>query len=239
MFYDPVYFMFLIPGLILAGIASLLVKTTFSRYARVRSYSGMTGAQAAERMLRANGVFDVRVEQTQGFLSDHYDPTRKVLRLSPDVYGSNSLSAVGVACHEAGHALQHAAAYAPLTLRTLLVPATNFASMFAFYVFFAGLLFNSQSLVYIGCALFAVGFLFAVVTLPVEWDASTRQTTPGDNRHRLARPGTAGRARAQCGFPDLSGRRGQFAFNPAVLPVSCRLDRRRAQQRLTGEHTHV
>ena len=174
MFIDPVYLMFLLPGLILAAIASMLVKTTFSRYARVRAYSGMTGAQAAERMLRANGVFDVQVEQTQGFLSDHYDPTRKVLRLSPDVYGSNSLSAVGVACHEAGHALQHAAAYAPLTLRTLLVPATNFASMFAFYVFFAGLLFNSQSLVYIGCALFAVGFLFAVVTLPVEWDASAR-----------------------------------------------------------------
>ena len=174
MFIDPVYLMFLLPGLILAAVASMLVKTTFSRYARVRAYSGMTGAQAAERMLRANGVFDVQVEQTQGFLSDHYDPTRKVLRLSPDVYGSNSLSAVGVACHEAGHALQHAAAYAPLTLRTLLVPATNFASMFAFYVFFAGLLFNSQSLVYIGCALFAVGFLFAVVTLPVEWDASAR-----------------------------------------------------------------
>ncbi|HRR33581.1 MAG TPA: zinc metallopeptidase [Kiritimatiellia bacterium] len=174
MLYDPVYFMFLIPGLILAGIASLLVKTTFSRYSRVRAYSGMTGAQAAERMLRANGVFDVRVEQTQGFLSDHYDPTHKVLRLSPDVYGSNSLSAVGVACHEAGHALQHAAEYAPLTLRTALVPVTNFSSMFAFYVFFAGLMFGVQSLVYVGCALFAAAFLFAVVTLPVEWDASAR-----------------------------------------------------------------
>ena len=174
MFYDPVYFMFLIPGLILAGIASLLVKTTFSRYARVRSYSGMTGAQAAERMLRANGVFDVRVEQTQGFLSDHYDPTHKALRLSPDVYGSNSLSAVGVACHEAGHALQHAAEYAPLKVRTALVPVTNFSSMFAFYVFGAGLLFRMQPLIYVGCALFAVAFLFAVITLPVEWDASAR-----------------------------------------------------------------
>ncbi|MDD4174091.1 MAG: zinc metallopeptidase, partial [Kiritimatiellae bacterium] len=128
MFYDPVYFMFLIPGLILAGLASLLVKVTFSRYSKVRSYSGMTGAQAAERMLRANGVFDVRVEQTQGFLSDHYDPTQKALRLSPGVYGSNSLSAVGVACHEAGHALQHAAEYAPLKVRTALVPVTNFSS---------------------------------------------------------------------------------------------------------------
>jgi len=174
MFYDPVYFMFLITVLILAGIASLLVNTTFSRYARVRSYSGMTGAQAAERMLRANGVFDVRVEQTQGFLSDHYDPTQKAVRRSPGVYGSNSLSAVGVACHEAGHALQHAAEYAPLKVRTALVPVTNFSSMFAFYVFGAGLLFRMQPLIYVGCALFAVAFLFAVITLPVEWDASAR-----------------------------------------------------------------
>jgi Zn-dependent membrane protease YugP len=174
MFYDPVYFLFLVPGLILAGLASLLVKTTFSRYSRVRAYSGMTGAQAAERMMRSNGVFDVRVEAVQGFLSDHYDPAHKVLRLSPDVYGSNSLAAVGVACHEAGHALQHAADYAPLTIRTVLVPVTNFSSMFAFYVFAAGLLFNAQPMVYAGCALFAVAFLFAVVTLPVEWDASAR-----------------------------------------------------------------
>jgi Zn-dependent membrane protease YugP len=174
MFYDPVYFLFLIPGLILAGIASLLVKTTFGRYSHVRAYSGMTGAQAAERMMRTNGVFDVRVEETQGFLSDHYDPTQKVLRLSPNVYASNSLAAVGVACHEAGHALQHAAEYAPLKLRTVLVPVTNFSSMSAFYVFFAGMLFRMQPMVYAGCALFAVAFLFALVTLPVEWDASAR-----------------------------------------------------------------
>jgi Zn-dependent membrane protease YugP len=174
MFFDPLYYLFLLPGLVLAGVASMLVKTTFNRYSRVRAYSGMTGAQAAERMMRSNGVFDVRVEETQGFLSDHYDPTQKVLRLSPGVYGSNSLSAVGVACHEAGHALQHAADYAPLKLRTALVPVTNFSSMFAFYVFGAGLLFRAQPLVYVGCALFAAAFLFAVVTLPVEWDASAR-----------------------------------------------------------------
>ena len=172
MFFDPVYFLIMLPGLILAGLASLTVKTTFSRYSRVRSYSGMTGAQAAERMMRSNGVFDVAVEETQGFLSDHYDPSKKVLRLSPDVYRSDSLAAVGVACHEAGHALQHASQYAPLVLRTVLVPATNFSSMFAFYVFAAGFMF--RPLLYVGCALFAVAFLFALVTLPVEWDASAR-----------------------------------------------------------------
>ncbi len=171
---DPLYIMMLLPAIILAGIASLLVKSTFSRYSRVRAYSGMTGAQAAERMLRANGVFDVSVEETSGFLSDHYDPRQKVLRLSPDVYRSNSLAAIGVACHEAGHALQHANQYAPLTLRTMLVPVTTFSSSFAFYVFFAGLLFRMQPLLYAGCIMFAAAFVFALVTLPVEWDASAR-----------------------------------------------------------------
>ena len=173
MFYlDPVYFVFLLPGLLLAGLASLLVKSTFGRYSQVRAYSGLTGAQAAERMMRSYGVLDVRVEATRGFLSDHYDPSQKVLRLSPDVYNSNSLAAIGVACHEAGHALQHAAHYVPLSIRSALVPATNISSMLAFYVFAAGFMF--RPLLYVGCALFAVAFLFALVTLPVEWDASAR-----------------------------------------------------------------
>lgn len=174
MMFDPLYLLMLAPALVLAGLASLTVKLTFSKYSKVASYSGMTGAQAAERMMRSNGVFDVTVEETQGFLSDHYDPTKKVLRLSPDVYESNSLAAIGVACHEAGHALQHAAQYAPLTLRSALVPVTNFSSMFAFYVFFAGMIFRFQPLLYAGCLLFAAAFVFAVVTLPVEWDASAR-----------------------------------------------------------------
>ncbi|HOE60546.1 MAG TPA: zinc metallopeptidase [Kiritimatiellia bacterium] len=171
-FYDPRLILVMLPALILAGIASVLVKTTFNRYARVRAYSGMTGAQAAERMLRANGVFDVTVEETGGFLSDHYDPTRKVLRLSPDVYRGNSLSAVGVACHEAGHALQHANSYGPLMLRTALVPVTSISSSLAFYVVAAGFLF--RPLLLVGCAMFAVAFLFSLVTLPVEWNASAR-----------------------------------------------------------------
>jgi len=173
MFFDLNYMIFvMLPALVLAGMASLMVKVTFSRYSKVRCYSGMTGAQAAERMMRTNGIFDVNVEETRGFLSDHYDPVKKVLRLSPDVYRSNSLAAVGVACHEAGHALQHAQAYIPLTLRTVLVPVTNISSMFAAYVVMAGFMF--RPLLLVGCAMFAVAFLFSVVTLPVEWDASAR-----------------------------------------------------------------
>jgi hypothetical protein len=173
MFFDMHYMLLvMVPTLVLAGLASLMVKVTFNRYSKVKCYSGMTGAQAAERMMRGNGVFDVTVEETSGFLSDHYDPSKKVLRLSPDVYGSNSLSAVGIACHEAGHALQHATQYVPLVLRTALVPVTNISSMFAFYVVAAGFMF--RPLLYVGCALFAVAFLFSIVTLPVEWDASAR-----------------------------------------------------------------
>ncbi len=173
MMFDMTYMVFvMLPALILAGLASMMVKVTFSRYSKVRCYSGMTGAQAAERMLRSNGIFDVSVEETQGFLSDHYDPSKKVLRLSPDVYRSNSLAAVGVACHEAGHALQHASQYVPLVLRTALVPVTNISSMLAFYVVAAGFMF--RPLLLVGCALFAIAFLFALVTLPVEWDASAR-----------------------------------------------------------------
>ena len=173
MFFDMQYMIFvMLPALVLAGIASMMVKFTFSRYSKVRSYSGMTGAQAAERMLRSNGIFDVKVEETSGFLSDHYDPSQKVLRLSPDVYNSNSLAAVGIACHEAGHALQHASQYVPLALRTALVPVTNISSMFAFWVVAAGFAF--RPLLYVGCAMFAIAFLFSFVTLPVEWDASAR-----------------------------------------------------------------
>ena len=174
MIFDPMYFIMLAPGLLLAAVAQMMVKSTFAKYSKVASYSKMTGAQAAERMLHSSGVYDVTVEQVQGFLSDHYDPSRKALRLSPDVYQSNSLAAVGIACHEAGHALQHAAGYMPLTLRTLLVPVTQLSSNLAVYVFLAGMVLNVQSLALVGCAMFAVAFLFSVVTLPVEWDASAR-----------------------------------------------------------------
>ena len=174
MMFDPMYLIYLAPALLLAFVAQMMVKATFAKYSKVASYSKMTGAQAAERMLRANGVFDVTIEQSQGFLSDHYDPSRKTVRLSPDVYQSDSLAAIGIACHEAGHALQHAESYAPLALRTLLVPVTSLSSKLAIYVFLAGMVMNLNILVLVGCGMFAVAFVFALVTLPVEWDASAR-----------------------------------------------------------------
>ncbi len=183
MFFDPLYLIVMIPVLILSGLASATVKSTFGKYSRVRTSTGLTGAEAAERMLRRAGVNDVRIEQVSGFLSDHYDPTKKVLRLSPEVYGESSLSAVGVACHEAGHALQHAQGYAPLKLRSALVPITQFGSNFGLLIAIAGVVLASigliapdmaELIVWGGIILFGTAFVFSVVTLPVEWDASAR-----------------------------------------------------------------
>lgn len=174
MFFDPVFLLFMIPGLILSLLASFLTKSTFAKYSRVRAYSGLTGAQAAHRLLAANGLNDVEIEETRGFLSDHYDPRTKTLRLSPDVYESPSLSAIGVACHEAGHALQHAANFAPLYLRSALVPITNIGSSLSYFVILGGFLLNAKGLILIGAILFSAAVVFSIVTLPVEWDASVR-----------------------------------------------------------------
>ncbi|MDD3154470.1 MAG: zinc metallopeptidase [Victivallaceae bacterium] len=174
MFFDPVYLIFALPGLLLALWASFYTKSTFARYSRVRASSGMTGAEAAERILSAAGVSGGRVEHVGGFLSDHYDPTARVLRLSDEVYGSDSLSAIGVACHEAGHAIQHAHAYGPLGLRTALVPLTNFASPMSYIFILLGFLMHSQQMILLGAVVFSAAVLFALVTLPVEYDASRR-----------------------------------------------------------------
>ncbi len=174
MFFDPLYLLFALPALLLSAIASFMVKGTFSKYSQVASSTGYTGAQAAEAMLRANGVFNVTIERTRGFLSDHYDPTCRTLRLSDAVYSSNSLSAIGVACHEAGHALQHADNYTWLGLRSALVPIANFGSTFSYIVIVMGMLFNAPLLLNLGCILFGAAVLFTIVTLPVEWDASAR-----------------------------------------------------------------
>lgn len=171
---DPVYFLFALPGLALSLWASFYTKSTFKKYSRVGSRRGMTGAQAAQELLRSNGVEHVRIEQVRGFLSDHYDPRTRTLRLSPGVYGSQSLSAIGVACHEAGHALQHAQNYAPLQLRTSLVPATMVGSNFSYVLILAGVWFHSQPLVLLGAACFSLAVLFSLVTLPVEWNATAR-----------------------------------------------------------------
>jgi hypothetical protein len=166
--------MMLLPALALAGIASLITKTTFSRYSRISASSGLTGAEAASRLLERKGVNDVRVERINGFLSDHYDPRSRTLRLSPNVYDSDSLSAIGVACHEAGHALQHASHYAPLSLRSALVPVTQIGTIAPYIIIPLGLILGSLSLVKLGIALFAIVVLFTLITLPVEWNASAR-----------------------------------------------------------------
>jgi len=174
MYFDPLYFKLMIPAMILAGIATLITKTTFAKYSEVAASSGMTGAQAAKRLLEGEGISDVKIEETGGFLSDHYDPTSKTLRLSPTVFQSNSLSAIGVACHEAGHAIQHAAHFGPLHLRSALVPATQIGSTGSYIFFILGLIFHQPGLVLIGVGLFSLVVVFSLVTLPVEWDASAR-----------------------------------------------------------------
>jgi len=174
MILDPLYIMLAIPGLLLALVASALVRGTFNKYSRVAASSNLSGASAAALMLRSQGVNGVRIEMTPGMLSDHYDPRTRTLRLSPQVFRSNSLSAIGVACHEAGHALQHARAYAPLAFRSALVPVTQLGSQLSWGLFMFGWLFRTPMLMQWGALLFSVAVVFTLVTLPVEWDASAR-----------------------------------------------------------------
>ena len=173
-YFDPLYMMFALPGLLLAMIATWLTQSTFARYGRVGTSSGMTGAEAARTMLEREGVFDVAIEPVPGNLTDHYDPRTNTLRLSTNVYQSQSLSAVGVACHEAGHALQKAHGYTPLHLRSLLVPVTHFGSNLAMPLLFIGFAMKAAALIKLGIILFSLAVVFALVTLPVEWDASAR-----------------------------------------------------------------
>ena len=173
MFFDPVYLIFALPGLVLALAASFYTKSTFSKYSHVGVSSGLSGAEAAKRMLQVSGIYDVRIESVSGFMTDHYDPTSKTLRLSPDVFSGRSLSSVGVACHEAGHAIQHARAYGPLKLRTAMVPLTNICSTMSYFIIFLGFVM-SKELILIGAILFSAAVLFSIVTLPVEWNASAR-----------------------------------------------------------------
>jgi len=174
MYMDPMYLLIMLPALILAGVASAMTKGTFNRYSRVASGSRLTGAQAARRMLDRNGLDGVEIRRVRGFLSDHYNPANRTLNLSPGVYDSASISAIGVACHEAGHALQHAQGYVPLQLRSAMVPVTQFSSYGAYIFILLGFLMQSMLMARLGVWLFGIGFIFALVTLPVEWDASAR-----------------------------------------------------------------
>ena len=172
--FDPTYILVLI-GVIISLWASAKVKTTYAKYSRVRSMSGMTGAQAAERILYSAGIYDVRIEHVRGDLTDHYDPRNRVLRLSDTVYGSTSVAAIGVAAHECGHAVQDQKDYAPLRIRNSLVPVANFGTMAAWPIIILGLIFGASSfLINLGILLFSLGVLFQLVTLPVEFDASRR-----------------------------------------------------------------
>jgi hypothetical protein len=176
-FFDPLYLLFALPALVLGLWAQMRVRSTFGKYSRVRALSGITGAQAARRILDVNGLYNVSVERVNGFLSDHYDPRSKTLRLSPDVYDTPSLAAVGVAAHEAGHALQDKQNYAPLQVRSALVPTVQLGSWLGPIIFMVGLLMSGvfgNSIAWLGLILFAATALFSLVTLPVEFDASKR-----------------------------------------------------------------
>ena len=176
MYFDPTYMLVLI-GVVICLAASAKMRSTFSRYSRIRNHSGMTGREVAEQVLHLAGIYDVRVEHVSGNLTDHYDPRSKVLRLSDATYGSASVAAVGVAAHECGHAIQHATGYAPLAFRSALVPVANFGSTIAWPLILIGLLFNSQSSVLflnLGILAFSLAVLFQIVTLPVEFNASSR-----------------------------------------------------------------
>jgi uncharacterized protein len=169
------YLVFMLPALLLSLWASFRTRSAFKKYSRVRTARGLTGAQAAQEMLQRSGIYDVKIEPARGFLSDHYNPVNKTLALSQPVYGSPSVAAVGVACHEAGHAIQHAMGYKPLWLRSALVPMANIGSTVSYLVILAGLIFlRSPQMVYFGALLFSAVVLFQLITLPVEFDASAR-----------------------------------------------------------------
>ncbi len=183
LFYDPLFLLFIIPTIVLGFIVQSAVKSKFSKYSKVKTYRGLTGAQAAREILDANGLYDVRIEEaTGGLLSDHYDPRTRVLRLSSEVARYPSVAAVGVAAHEAGHALQHANNYFPLQLRSSLVPAVQFGSRLAPWIILGGILLQSlMGLTQLGFVIAWVGIiaygavaLFSLVTLPVELNASAR-----------------------------------------------------------------
>ena len=171
--FDGTYVLIILAFLI-SALVSAKMNATFSKYSKVRSYCGMTGAQAAQRILSSAGIYEVRIEHVSGKLTDHYDPSNKVLRLSDAVYGNTSIAAIGVAAHECGHAVQHARNYVPLSVRSAIVPVANFGSQLSWPLFLAGLIFSFRPLLMIGILLFCAALLFQIVTLPVEFNASAR-----------------------------------------------------------------
>ena len=172
-YFDPTYVLILI-GMVLSLMASAKLNATYSTYARVGSRCGLTGAEAAERLLRSQGIYDVAVRRVSGHLTDHYDPRTKTVNLSDAVYGATSIAAIGVAAHECGHAMQDASDYSPLRIRAALVPAANLGSSLAWPLILIGFFIGGGFLVDIGILLFSAAVLFQLVTLPVEYNASHR-----------------------------------------------------------------
>jgi len=173
-YFDPVYFIFMIPAFIIMALASWYVRSSYNKWSRVRATSGMTGAQAAQRLISTGNLYGVQVTGTRGQLSDHYDPRKKTLFLSEGVYGSPSVAAVAIAAHELGHALQDAEDYFPMQIRSFLVPVVNIGSNLGWILIMIGLILNATNIAWLGVLVFSGGALFALATLPVEFNASAR-----------------------------------------------------------------
>ncbi|WP_160675730.1 zinc metallopeptidase [Clostridium sp. C8-1-8] len=174
MFYFDSTFLLLVPAMLVSFYAQSKISSTFNKYSKVRSYNGYTGAQVARMILDDSGLHDVPIELVSGNLSDHYDPKNKVLRLSQDVYYNDSVASIGVAAHEVGHAIQHKDLYSPLIIRNAIVPAVNIGSNFSWILFFAGMLLGIKPLITFGIVLFSAVVIFQLITLPVEFNASSR-----------------------------------------------------------------
>lgn len=173
-YFDYYYIVLVVPVIIASLIIQSKLKTTYAKYSQINNAKNLTGAQAAQMVLNYYGIYNVQIESTPGTLSDHYDPTKNVIRLSNGVYNSTSVAAVGVACHEAGHAAQHAQGYVPIKLRNTILPVCNIGSTLSMPLLIAGLIFSFEPLIWIGIGFFSFVSIFQLVTLPVEFDASKR-----------------------------------------------------------------
>lgn len=174
MFYDPRYFIYMLPAILLMMVAQWYVNSAYSKWSQVQAHSRLTGAEAAQRLINSGGLYGVQIEGVRGRMSDHYDPKKKVLRLSEGVYNSNSVAALAIAAHELGHAMQDSEGYPLLRLRAALVPAVNIGSYLGWIFIIIGLLLRSTDLALVGVIIFSGGALFALATLPVEFNASAR-----------------------------------------------------------------
>ncbi|HAN44272.1 MAG TPA: peptidase [Ruminococcaceae bacterium] len=183
--FDQYYVILVLPAILLATFAQIMVKTTFGKYNSQPSARGLTGAQVARQILDDHGLYNVAVERVSGQLTDHYDPSANVVRLSDSVYSSTSIGAIGVAAHETGHAVQHSAGYIPVKIRTAIIPVTNIGSSLSVPLIFAGVIFSIEQLITLGILLFATVAVFQLVTLPVEFNASSRALKTLESRNIL------------------------------------------------------